>query len=263
MQIESVDVGSYSDKPITLRSTTDETFYAHAVIVTVPLGSLKRHAITFSPALPLRVQAAISNLGYGTLERIFLRFPQPWWLTSLDDLQTIGVDFFRFPSLKSTVHHVPRGTMNFFSLARIHYPQSILGVFVSTELAKFLTSLSTDDLKTILETYYIPRLPNYDADTPVCRIMEVDCSAWSQNAFSGFGAYTHIPVGSESGDEDLMVLSEKILGAGKGGVWFAGEHTAKTEIIERLKYTTMATVTGAYQSGIRAALNVVESLISE
>jgi hypothetical protein len=194
---------------------------------------------------------------------MFLRFSQPWWLTSLDDPHTTCLEFFRFPSLKSTVHHLPRGSLNFFSLARIHNPQPILGVFVSTELAKFLTSLSKDDLKSILESYYIPQLPNYDAGNPVCSIVEVDCSSWCQNAFSGFGAYTHIPVGSESGDEDMITLSEKILTAGKGGVWFAGEHTAKTEIIERLKYTTMATVTGAYQSGIRAALNVVESLISE
>jgi len=260
-QIQSIDVSSCSDKPITLQSSTNETFNAHAVIVTVPLGSLKRNAIHFSPALPLRVQNAISNLGYGILERLFIRFSHPWWLSPFDNPTTIGVEFFRFPSLKSTMHCLPRGTLNFFSLARIHNPQSVLGVFVSADLAKFLTSIPKDDLKAILETFYIPHLPNYDADNPNCRILEVDCSSWCHNEFSGFGSYTHIPVGSECGDEDMMTLSAKILDAGKGGVWFAGEHTTKTEIIEGLKYTAMATVTGAYQSGSRAALDVLYSFL--
>jgi Flavin containing amine oxidoreductase len=240
-----------------LRSTTYETFNADAVIVTIPLGSLKRNAITFTPPLPLRIQNAISSLGYGVLERLFVRFSQSWWLTPPNDPATIAVDFFRFPSLKSTMEHLPRGTLNFFSLARTHNPQSILGIFASTELAKFLASLSKDDLKTILQTYYIPKLPNYNAENSFCQIMEVDCSSWSHNVFSGFGSYSHIPVGSEHGVDDMMILSEKILDAEKGGIWFAGEHTAKVEIIEGLRYINMATVTGAYQSGVRAANNVL------
>jgi hypothetical protein len=55
----------------------------------------------------------------------------------------------------------------------------------------------------------------------------------------------------------MRILSQKILSAGDGGVWFAGEHTADTEIIDGLKYTTMATVTGAYKSGERAANHVL------
>ena len=55
----------------------------------------------------------------------------------------------------------------------------------------------------------------------------------------------------------MKVLSERILPAGNGGIWFAGEHTADTEVIDGVKYTTMATVTGAYKSGERAANHVV------
>lgn len=261
VQINTIEITSRSDKPIILRSTIDEVYNADIVIVTVPLGSLKRNAIAFTPSLPLHVQNAISNLGYGVLEKLFIRFSQPWWLTSQNDLAKVGVESFRFPSLKSTIQHIPRGTLNFFSLARTHHPQPVLTVFASTEIAKFLISLPRDSLKTILQTYYIPLLPNYDANNPVCRIMEVDCSSWSHNPFSGFGAYTHIAVGSESGDEDMNTLSEKILDAEKGGVWFAGEHTAKVEVIEGLKHTTMATVTGAYQSGVRVANDILFSFV--
>lgn len=113
----------------------------------------------------------------------------------------------------------------------------------------------------MLQTYYIPYLPNYDAENPACQIIDVDCSLWSQDELSGFGSYTHIPKRSDSGNENMKILSEKILSAGKdgGGVWFAGEHTADTEVIDGLNYTTMATVTGAYKTGERAAKYILQT----
>ena len=63
----------------------------------------------------------------------------------------------------------------------------------------------------MLQTNYIPMLPNYDAKNPACQILNVDSSAWSQDELSGFGSYSHIPVGSETGDQNMKVLSEKIL----------------------------------------------------
>ena len=57
----------------------------------------------------------------------------------------------------------------------------------------------------------------------------------------------------------MKILGERIMsaGEGEGGVWFAGEHTADTEVIDGEKYTTMATVTGAYKSGERAGKHIL------
>ena len=116
------------------------------------------------------------------------------------------------------------------------------------------------DLKAMLQTNYIPLFPNYDARNPACRILDVVSSAWSQDELSGFGSYTHIPVGSDTGDENMRLLSEMILPAGEnGGIWFAGEHTADTEIINGLKFSTMATVTGAYKTGERAGNHILQT----
>lgn len=92
-------------------------------------------------------------------------------------------------------------------------------------------------------------------------IRDLECSTWSQEELSGFGSYTHIPAGSDTGNENMKILSEKILDTGEegGGVWFAGEHTADTEVIDGRNYTTMATVTGAYKTGERAAKKVLEA----
>lgn len=256
--ISSVEIDTSKVKPITLTSTTNETFYADSVIVTIPLGSLRRDAIKFTPPLPLDVQKAISNLAFGVFEKLFIRFSVPWWLDPLKEGQSIGLDFFRFIRPMSKQKEVPEGTLNFFSLARIHNPQPVFGVFVALELAKYLISLSKDQLKSILQTYYIPSLPNYDSKNSACQILEVDCTAWSQDALSGFGSFTHIPVCADGGSENMLILSEKIASAREGGIWFAGEHTSQTETIDGLCYTTMATATGAYRSGERAANQILQ-----
>lgn len=254
----SINIDTTREKSIQLTSAIKETFLADSVIVTIPLGLLKVNAIQFTPSLPGPVQNAISNLGFGVLEKLFIRFSEPWWLTAVEmSDEPIGLEFYRFPSYLSAKHLLPHGALNFFSLARTHKPQPVFGVFVATDLAKFLVTMPKEELKSVLQTCYVPHLPNYDATNPACQILELNHSAWSQDAFAGFGSYTHIPAGSDTGDENMRILSAMILPAGTGGVWFAGEHTASTEIIDGDKYTTMATVTGAYKSGERAANHIL------
>jgi hypothetical protein len=230
------------------------------VIVTVPLGCLHRNAIKFTPGLPDRVQKAISNLGFGVLEKLFIHFSEPWWLLPTDYVQSICIDTYRFPTLSSVAKHIPGGRLIFISLARTNHPQPVWVVFITNKVARHLVSLSKTDLITILQANYIPMLANYDAKNPVCQILDVDSSVWSQDELSGFGSYSHIPVGSETGDQDMKILSEMILPAGEnGGIWFAGEHTADTEIIDGVKYSTMATVTGAYKTGERAGNHILHA----
>lgn len=50
-----------------------------AVILTVPLGVLKQGNITFSPQLPRRKLDAISRLGMGTLDKVYLRYNNVFW----------------------------------------------------------------------------------------------------------------------------------------------------------------------------------------
>jgi hypothetical protein len=55
-------------------------FAADAVLVTVPLGVLKRPgALRFDPPLPPRKQAAIDRLGFGCLNKVSLLFPHCFW----------------------------------------------------------------------------------------------------------------------------------------------------------------------------------------
>jgi len=236
-----------------------ETFHADSVICTIPLGCLHRNTIKFYPPLSDRVQKAISNLGFGVLEKLYIRFPEIWWLRSEKEDPYL-LEFTRIPTQIVKHPPLPRGSLVLLSLARTHYPAPIFQVFVSTTVATHLVVLPRSTLRTLLQEYIVPLLPNYNADNPACQILEVDSTEWSQDPLSGFGSYTHIPVGSDTGDENMKVLGERVLSTadGTGGVWFAGEHTANTEIMDGVKFTTMATVTGAYKSGTRAANLVLQ-----
>ncbi len=60
-------------------STTGDSISADAVIVTVPLGVLKAGLIEFQPELPAAHLAAIEVMGMGVLDKVWLRWSEPWW----------------------------------------------------------------------------------------------------------------------------------------------------------------------------------------
>lgn len=49
------------------------------VVVTAPLGRLKRSENFSSPPLTPRVLTAIRSLGYRNLDRVFIKFPEAFW----------------------------------------------------------------------------------------------------------------------------------------------------------------------------------------
>lgn len=72
----------------------DGSVYTTAnLICTIPLGVLKeRHMQMFSPALPNHFQEVIKNIGFGTINKIFLHFEEKWWPDGWKGLQLIWND---------------------------------------------------------------------------------------------------------------------------------------------------------------------------
>ena len=52
-----------------------------AAIVTLPLGVLKKNTVTFDPILPAEKRDAITGLGMGTLDKVYLLYDEPFWAT--------------------------------------------------------------------------------------------------------------------------------------------------------------------------------------
>ncbi|KAK3052404.1 hypothetical protein LTR09_006614 [Extremus antarcticus] len=64
------------------------------VVVTTPLGWLKRNQQAFEPRLPQRLAQAIDSVGYGTLDKVYITFPLAFWDVPLPSEQEIpnGID---------------------------------------------------------------------------------------------------------------------------------------------------------------------------
>ena len=230
--------------------TTTATFCPNAVIVTVPLGCLQRATISFNPPLSTRVQSAIHNLGFGNLEKIFLKFERAWWTKKfLSD----APDLYTFLPPLSLPADAPDQLLNVFSLASLPVnAQPVLVIYTAGTWSTYLTTKSDDEIADLFETHFLPSLPNFRSD---CIVTDVFRTDWASDPFS-YGSYSHVPTGSEDGIEDLRILGEQIMELPKvrGGLWFAGEHAGRWDL---------ATVNGAMTSGTMAALDVWKALEKE
>lgn len=86
----------YTETSVSLRLGTGESLTVDRAIVTVPLGVLQGDVIEFVPALPFAHRGAIAALGMGTLDKIWLRFDEPFWDTEAVLWTTVGDDTLDF-----------------------------------------------------------------------------------------------------------------------------------------------------------------------
>ncbi|HMV41577.1 MAG TPA: FAD-dependent oxidoreductase, partial [Leptospiraceae bacterium] len=71
--------------------TTDKgEFSGDYIIITVPLGVLKKKKIQFQPELPQNKTDAIHKLGFGLVNKIFYKFPKKFWTKDLGNFGFIG-----------------------------------------------------------------------------------------------------------------------------------------------------------------------------
>ncbi|WP_419906969.1 FAD-dependent oxidoreductase [Hoeflea sp.] len=59
-----------------------------AVIVTLPLGVMKKDTVRFDPPLPAKKRKAIERLGMGTLDKVYFLFDAPFWDTDVTWIAT-------------------------------------------------------------------------------------------------------------------------------------------------------------------------------
>jgi polyamine oxidase len=175
---------------------------ADAAIVTVPLGVLAAGSIAFSPALSSARQGALDRLDMGTLEKIVLRFDEPFWGDALQGglvvhQQTGGSAFPVFQDFSSSVG-----------------APTLIGFNVGAEGRRVLDILDDDSL-------VAGALAALEASlgVPVPSPTHQLVTRWRSDPFS-MGSYSYIPVGA--GFDDLRALGEPEWGA---RLLFAGEAT--------------------------------------
>lgn len=184
--------------PTTPRVT--ETF--DEIIVTAPLGWLKRNLAAFHPPLPPRFTTAVANTSYGRLEKVYLSFPTAFWLSP----SQASPFFSQFLSPTYAPLQNPQcWTLVPFSLASL--PASAahptLLFYLNGPCSMHVTSLISEfqpgslEYHSALSTFFHPYyslLPNYNPASPNCQPTKILSTDWQHDEFAGWGSYTNFQV---------------------------------------------------------------------
>jgi monoamine oxidase len=215
----AVKLIKYSQNGVEVQ-TSNGTFTADKVVVTLPLGVLKRGVVRFEPSLPGWNQESINRLNMGVLDKVYLKFPNVFWDA---DVESIG-----FASERA-------GEWAYWLNYTVFSGEPILLAFHGGGKGWALEESSDDEIVSsamkALRFFYGNDIPEPDSYL---------ITRWGKDKFS-YGSYSHIPPFASGDDNDaLFEPVDDVL-------YFAGEATSR-------KY--FATVHGAYLSGVDAANSI-------
>ena len=194
---------------------------ASRVVVTLPLGVLQRGVVAFDPPLPDRTRSAIAALGTGVLDKCFLRFPEVFW----PQTDWIG-------TLSDSEH--PGAWNQWIDLSRATGQPLLLG-FTAADVAARLETLTDDAI--VAEAMHRMRTVFGDIPDPI----GAQVTRWASDPHA-YGSYSFWAEGAPAScRRDLAAAVDDV-------IHFAGEATH-----ERFA----STVHGAFESGIRAAEEIV------
>jgi monoamine oxidase len=202
--------------------TSQGDFLAEHVLVTVPLGVLKKVAITFTPLLPTAKRTAISRMGVGAFNKVILQFPTRFWPDGNWFANIAGTDPFgiSFSSLEAAA---PGKNL------LVGWQFGSLAVKREAMTDAALIDVVMGELRAMFKSSVVP--------TPTASAI----TRWTGDPYSR-GAYSYPRIGSPR--TDITALAAPV---GKR-LFFAGEATS-------LDFPS--TVHGAYLSGEREARNII------
>ncbi|RYO92256.1 hypothetical protein DL766_001746 [Monosporascus sp. MC13-8B] len=240
-----------------------ESFKFDEVVVTAPLGWLKQHHTeAFSPPLPARLTKAIENIGYGSLEKVYISFPEAFWLTSDSKERRVqGFCQWLAPNYapESNPHKWNQEMVELASLTPetshpilLFYTYGDQSRYLTGELARLPTKEKREAFLYAWFRPYYSRLPRYEEGASACKPTGCFATAWLADELAGNGSYSNFQVGLEEGDADIETMRE---GLPDRGLWLAGEHTAP--------FVALGTATGAYWSGESVASRIAKAYCRE
>ena len=231
------------------------------IIITCPLGWLKRNTSSFHPPLTPQIVQAIDHISYGRLEKVYLTFSKAFWRHG-DSGVAIRPFFSNFLPPNYTEHNPKEWSIECVfldSLPQSHAHPTLL-FYVHGPCAQYITSLidgldmGSKQYYARLDNFFAPyysRLPNYHSSPSNLKPTNILATNWQNDEFSGWGSYTTFQTSQASEnvqlDQDIEALRE---GCPDHRIWFAGEHTAP--------FVALGTTTGAYWSGQALAHRVAE-----
>ncbi|KAJ0698675.1 putative non-specific polyamine oxidase [Helianthus annuus] len=259
-QNESVK-GKMGNKAVKIHFLDGTSMLADHVVVTVSLGVLKAGIFNenddlgmfkFNPPLPDYKTEAISRLGYGVVNKLFLKLSPEF---------NLGID--RFPFLQMVFHKsdnpvknpkIPWWIRRTASLSPIHKESNVLLSWFAGEEALKLESLPDevilDEVSTTISSFFSHE--RSDGNVIFDKALK---SQWGSDPLF-MGSYSYIATGSSIADMDIVAeplpntkVFESTGDSPPLQILFAGEATHKTHY---------STTHGAYLSGIREANRLLQ-----
>ncbi|KAL5330009.1 hypothetical protein ACEPPN_003533 [Leptodophora sp. 'Broadleaf-Isolate-01'] len=234
------------------------------VLMTTPLGWLRRNKDIFQPALPERLLAGIDGVS------VYITFPSAFWInppTTKPDPNLSPVELAKandtFPgytnwlspsySLSTNPQRFPIECWNLASFTPPNaHPTLIFYLYgpCSAYITTFVHDLPESEHHALLSAFFMPYislLPNYSASNPDCEIKAILSTEWQKDELSGYGSYCNFQVGAKDASGDVEAMRR---GVPERRLWFAGEHCAP--------FDECGTVAGAYLSGESVAVRMLE-----
>lgn len=230
--------GSSNGKSV-IRCEDGDKFTADHVVFTGSLGTLKHRTINFDPPLPGWKLGAIDRLGFGVLNKVVLVFDEPFWDTERDMFGLLR-EPTAHESMVQEDYAANRGRFYMFWNCVKTTGLPVLIALMAGDAAH--QAENTPDAEIIAEV--TAQLRSVFKDSIVPDPLETIITRWASDRFTR-GSYSYVAASALPGDYDLMAQNI-------GNLHFAGEATCGTH---------PATVHGAYLSGLRAASEVIESIV--
>eukprot|EP00301_Raphidiophrys_heterophryoidea_P026573 c9208_g1_i1.p1 GENE.c9208_g1_i1~~c9208_g1_i1.p1 ORF type:complete len:561 (+),score=127.70 c9208_g1_i1:113-1795(+) len=234
--VEWVPADGTNPSSVRILTAGGSVYEGSAVLVTIALGAMKHHTITFSPDLPNWKWHAVDDIGIALLDHVYLLWNESWW-PNADALwkykpeeSNMGKDT---ASEWYNIHNLLQGTSDNSTM-----PPLLLSLPAGL-FAKVVETMTDDQVQEVFLGELKSLFPDIDIPPPA----ELVRTQWYKDRFT-FGAYSSPEVGTDP-------LSFEYLAQDIGGVlFFAGEATSS----DRFGY-----VDGAFISGQREAQKILTS----
>jgi polyamine oxidase len=185
-------------------------YSADAVIVTVPLGCLKRDLIQFSPKLDDSYYRALDHYSYGALGKIFFEFEDVFWPRENDQI-------FYYPSPEKMTEHPVLG--HCFVINNLHVVAGVkeLCIQSSDPLTRDLENMTKEQLYCFFEPLFKVISTEPYKDLPA--LVSLEITQWTKDKYAGFGTYSALRV-----NDDPYLFMDFLTKNEGSRIQFAGEH---------------------------------------
>lgn len=212
---------SHDETGVTVVTQNGE-FQADRVLVTLPLGVLKSGKILFDPPLPQEKQSAIQQMGVGVLNKVYLRFAEPFWEKQPEWLAYLSENRGEWSEWFNIYHYVDQPILLAFNAADF-----------GTALEAWTDEEIIEEAMNVLHTIFNDDIPDPES---------VQITRWIADPFAK-GSYSFPAVGAPANARDILAQPVG------NRLFFAGEATSSDY---------PSTVHGAYMSGLREAERIQE-----